>query len=136
MNQSKLAKTLIESEGKNKSDFILQRGLALISNGGKVTDYIIDQSAYSKSKQGFHHFSAAVDFAIFSSTMQLGRYVYINDLEKLSEKNTGLVNNLREERQLKIANPEYFAQKKVQKTRANNAQISDIYKNYIFEQER
>ncbi|HGF7599690.1 TPA: hypothetical protein ACF39M_001697 [Enterococcus hirae] len=135
-NLSELAQALNKSNDKNKSDFILQRDLSLISNGGKVTDYIIDQSAYLKSKQGFHHFSAAVDFVIFSSTMQLGRYVYINDLKKLSGKNTELANNLGEERALKIAYPEHFAQKKVKKTRASNSQIRDVYKNSIFDQER
>ncbi|HGH5998743.1 TPA: hypothetical protein ACJI8N_000265 [Enterococcus hirae] len=68
--------------------------------------------------------------------MQLGRYVYINDLEKLSGKNTELANNLGEERALKIAYPEHFAQKKVKKTRASNSQIRDVYKNSIFDQER
>ena len=54
----------------------------------------------------------------------------------MSGKNTELANNLGEERALKIAYPEHFAQKKVKKTRASNSQIRDVYKNSIFDQER
>ncbi|MBF8807976.1 MAG: hypothetical protein IC227_06040 [Enterococcus lacertideformus] len=125
--EKELGKILKEKDYLNGYGvFGLQRQLSVIDkNSGKVTEDVIVPINIDKGGDGFQHFSNAIEFATFSSTRQLGHYVYLGDCELL--KNVvapEIVECIKKERVLRSNHTSYFEKTNYQHSKSlkNNKQ--------------
>ncbi|EOH89884.1 hypothetical protein [Enterococcus villorum] len=111
LNRGKLANILkVKDYLKTQGSFGLQRLLSMITrDSGKVTEYAIEQRKVESVGKDLHHFPEAIKFAIFTSTHQLGHYVYLGDCESLKKAGQpNIAGHIKNERTLRNNYPDSF----------------------------